>query len=109
MKKGKRKASSSITIRDNHGLIKNEITENQINVIDELSKQIQLEIDNEFLNMVVGRKLTDDGWYCVAVSSWKDITAEWCKNYIKGQHRCFGHFWYFKDSKDATLFTLKWA
>jgi predicted RNA binding protein YcfA (HicA-like mRNA interferase family) len=77
-------------------------------IMSKISKEIADEIDREVLNTLMGKMLENDGWHRVTVIQWTCISDEWCLKYINGDYKCYGHYWYFKESKDATFFTLKW-
>jgi hypothetical protein len=77
-------------------------------IMSKLSKEIADEIDREVLAEIHGEMLVRDGWHLVQVKDWSQITNGWCATHIKGNYHCYGHYWYFEESKDATFFTLKW-
>mgnify|MGYP003651306655 CR=1 FL=1 len=77
-------------------------------IMSQLSKELADEIDREVLNKIHGKMLEKDGWHRVTVKEWKCISDEWCATHIKGNYQRYGFYWYFKESKDATFFTLKW-
>ncbi len=74
-------------------------------VEDELAKILQQEIDNE-ITMTL---LDTQGWTKIMIKDWRRVDSDWCDTYIKNPYRCFGHFWYFEDQKDAHFFLLKWG
>jgi hypothetical protein len=78
------------------------------NIMSELGKVLADEIDREVLGEIHGKMLEKVGWHCVTVKDWKCIPKEWTAKHIKGDYKCYGHYWYFKELKDATFFTLKW-
>jgi hypothetical protein len=67
---------------------------------DELEKLITEEINNEIMH-----------WHCVMLHSLIQdrLSDDWCKQHLKDEYRCYGHYWYFKLESDATMFALTWT
>lgn len=82
-----------------------EIQDLTVEMEGDLAKILQEEIDNEFMSAL----LDSQGWTKITVKRWSNIDTEWCKKYIKGNYKCFGHYWHFEDEKDANFFILKWG
>ncbi len=57
---------------------------------------------------MIDKRHYDNSWHMVTVQSWYNIPKEWIRQ-IKGEYRCHGHYWYFKDQNDAILFQLTWV
>lgn len=74
-------------------------------IIEMLAKELQKQIDEE----VARKLLVSSGWYEAVIPKHHDVTDEWCKQYIKGDYRCFGHYWYFTLEKDFEFFVLRWS
>lgn len=77
-------------------------------IMSKLSKEIADEIDREVLAEIHGKMLVRDGWHLVQVKDWRQIPDGWCAKHLKGDYKCYGHYWYFEESMDAMFFTLKW-
>ena len=87
--------------------------DHSVNINDELAdmfaKELQKEIDREITEKIQIHQLEKQGWTKIKVKDYKDITDDWCKQYIKNRYACFGHYWFFEDQRDANYFILKWG
>lgn len=72
-------------------------------------EELRRAIDAEVANEIASQMLSEQGWHKVTVESWDRITDDWVITNIQGQYRCFGHYWYFEQAKDAALFLLRWS
>lgn len=80
-------------------------------VIDEMSKILQEEIDWEIMCQI----MKEIGWTEIT-TSW-DIKSleetyeikEWCEMNLKGHRKGRGKTWLFELEKDASMFALRWA
>jgi hypothetical protein len=78
-------------------------------IMEEKSKELAREIDRE----VLWGMLTGMGWTRVMLSRLQDnrhavdITY-WLEEYCQGAYEREGRDFLFEDSRDATMFTLKW-
>lgn len=84
-----------------------QVLEDQI--ADRMAREISREIDFEILSKL----LCDIGWTKVVL---KPMTSErgakidyWVQRYVNRQFKTMGLVWLFEDSKDATMFILKWS
>lgn len=82
----------------------------QEQVSADLSKQMASSIDLQIIFIM----LKEDGWIPVSISRFQDnhhaidITC-WLEENIKEEYLRDGRDFIFKNSKDAVLFTLRWA
>lgn len=76
---------------------------------DKLAKMLQEEIDREVLRELEKTKLKAQGWTEVLPHPRASVSFEWCDTFIKDQYRTIDKYWYFKDDRDATFFSLKWS
>jgi hypothetical protein len=76
-----------------------------------MGEELTRAINDELMNTMFGPLLSEEGWHCIQVGStyWYDIPKDWVKANIRGEYRCFGDYWYFRDQADAVLFALKWG
>lgn len=81
----------------------------QKQIIDDLGKQFANEMDQHIL---IGFML-ELGWREINVDPWihgnlSEIN-QWVESNIQGHTMRSGNRWVFEDSKDATIFALKWG
>jgi hypothetical protein len=82
----------------------------QEQVLEDLSKQMADSIDLQIMFTM----LKEDGWTSISITRFQDnhhavdITY-WLEENIKGEYLRDGRDFIFKESKDAILFTLRWA
>jgi hypothetical protein len=81
----------------------------QEKVLNDMGQALANEMDQHIL---IGFML-ELGWQEVIVDPWqhsslKDI-QHWIKANIKHPHMNMGNRWVFEQSKDATIFALKWS
>ena len=76
---------------------------------DEVEKLITEEINNEIMHEIFKGQHND--WHCVMLHSLiqDGLSDDWCKQHLKDEYRCYGHYWYFKLESDATMFALTWT
>ena len=90
----------------------------------QLSEEIAREIDKEILETIMIDVLTtDEGWTQTKINpaftdwpmtsgnfnDWYAETAEWIHLNVRGEYKLLKGQWLFKESKDATMFILRWA
>jgi hypothetical protein len=78
-------------------------------IVNELAEKMCSEMDFHILSEM----LVQLGWTKVVI---KPVTREhgitiddWVTKYTKGHFETMGLVWLFEDSRDATMFILKWA
>ncbi len=78
-------------------------------IIDDLGKQFAHEMDQHIL---IGFML-ELGWKEINVDPWVHGSLSeinhWVASNIQGNTMHSGNRWVFEDSKDATIFALRWA
>jgi len=77
-------------------------------IYEVLADEIKNEIDKEIMSSMQQQVLLHNGWICVTVKSWNEITDKWCEKSLTDAYKCYGHYWYFKSQKDANIFALAW-
>jgi hypothetical protein len=96
----------------------------QDDILDRMGEDIAREIDKELLDIIMIDVLTkDEGWTQTKVNpafsdrpmtsgsfnDWYAETAEWIRLNATGDYKLLKGQWLFKDSRDATMFILKWS
>lgn len=77
-------------------------------IVNEIAKILQEEIDREVVNQVMIKSFQNRGWYTVTCTAPIEDIAGWMRD-IKGNWRVFDHIYLFEEEKDATLFRLTWT
>ncbi len=98
-----RKLNAKWTVTLEHG---------ETEISEELSRQIQEEIDFEVMCDMLGRL----GWVKIKMkwpermneSKAHDI-KEWCRANLQNAFHGRGSIWMFSNEKDAVMFSLKWS
>lgn len=84
-------------------------------------QEIAREIDKEILETLMIDVLTSEGWVQTKInpafdnntamyrSTWYTDTAEWVHLNATGDYKMLRGQWLFKESKDATMFILRWS
>ena len=86
------------------------VEQSQDLICDDLTKTLQEEIDKEVILEILGASLVDRGWTKVPNFLFDiDELQNWLAENTSDDYRCWGKSVYFKSSKDATLYVLKWA
>ncbi len=84
-----------------------QVLEDQI--ADRMAKEISKEIDFNILSSM----LCELGWTKVVLKpmTWEQGSAvdDWVSRHVRGHVETMGLVWLFEDSKDATMFILKWS
>jgi hypothetical protein len=92
-------------------------------MLDRTGKEMADKIDKELLDDLMIDVLTKDGWTQTKINpaftdmgmlsgrfeDWYAQTGEWCHQYAQGDYKLLKGQWLFKDPRDATMFTLRWA
>ena len=92
-------------------------------LIDRMAKEMARKIDEELLDDLMIEVLTQEGWSSTRVNpaytdmgmlsgryeQWYSQTAEWIHKNATGDYKLLKGQWLFKDSRDATMFLLRWA
>jgi len=79
-------------------------------ILEHKAKEMQQEIDRE----IVWKMLESIGWTRVLISRFQDNKhavdiSYWLEEHCKGKYERNGRDFLFEDSKDATMFILKWV
>lgn len=84
-----------------------------MNLQDELLERMSSELSKQIDFEVLSGMLCELGWTKVVLKpmTWEDgmIVDDWVAQYVKGPFETMGLVWLFEDSKDATMFILRWA
>lgn len=87
-----------------------EVSQDLINLNDEiesaLAEELQKEINNEVVNELMGATLINSGY--IYKKCLTEIPDEWANAHIEYEYKNYGMHWYFKSKSDAAMFTLKW-
>jgi hypothetical protein len=90
-------------------------------MMESKAKEIQEQINKELFEDLMTGVLTKDGWtqtninpafgksHLVAEIDWYSRTAEWIHLNAKGDYKLMKGQWLFENSKDATMFILRWS
>lgn len=84
--------------------------------IDQASKHLARQIDQEIVDNIMAEKLIRDGWTRANVSMERyKITntiveiAAWVHTTATADYKLVQNYWYFEHPADATAFALRWA
>jgi hypothetical protein len=92
-------------------------------IINDMSKRMADQIDEELMDDIAIAILINDGWTETNLNpafpeygmltrpfeDWYSITAEWVHKNAQGEYKLVKGQWLFKNPKDATMFILKWS
>ena len=95
----------------------------QDDILDHMGKEMAREIDKELLDDLTITVLKDEGWTETKINpafppigmmsssfnEWYSQTAEWIHLNAQGDYKLLKGQWLFKDSRDATMFILRWS
>ena len=95
----------------------------QDDILDHMGKEMAREIDKELLDDLMITVLKDEEWIQTKINpafppkgmmsgsfnEWYSQTAEWIHLNAKGDYKLLKGQWLFKDSRDATMFILRWS
>ena len=83
----------------------------QKELMEKIAKDMAEDIDFE----VMCGLMKDIGWTQIKISRPKNITEggaheikEWCRHNLTGNYKGRGQTWLFENSKDASMFVLRW-
>jgi hypothetical protein len=92
-------------------------------IIDDLTKRIADQIDQEVIENITLEILIEDGWTQTNINpafseygmmkkpfeDWYSKTSEWINTYAQGEYKLIKGQWLFNDPRDATMFILRWS
>lgn len=86
-----------------HAVLKDDIE--AVDLQRELVKLLEEEIQKEYMSEM----LRASGWHLVAVKYQTEEISSWCNENIFGEYKYFSQIgFFFKDSKEANFFALRW-
>jgi hypothetical protein len=97
----------------------------QDDILDSMGKDMAREIDKGLLIDLAIKSLVSEGWIQTKINpaftdigmnivpsrfdDWYSQTAEWIRINAQGRYKLLKGQWLFKDSRDATMFILRWS
>jgi len=87
----------------------NSITQHGFDIEAEILAALAQEITIELNESVMDFILVDEKYTKIILENNTVVSKKWLNKYIKNHYQQLGHIWYFKESKDAVLFALKWG
>jgi len=85
-------------------------------VIGNVARLMQQEIDKELMESIEAEHLLGNGWRESPLrkpwgpfSNWEAETAQWCHLHCTGDYKYVLSHWWFEHAADATAFTLRFA
>jgi hypothetical protein len=77
-------------------------------IIANIAKQMQVEIDQEILDSLILEDAIKMGWTKTMIGYSYEI-SKWLSENTTGEYKCIhGRLW-FEDGQDAVLFLLRWS
>jgi len=80
-----------------------------MDVLDELSRILQEEIDKEITTQISVATHVGNGWHLVVSAAPMEDIGGWMQTNIQDKWRVFFENYLFKDASDAVLFRLTWG
>jgi hypothetical protein len=85
-----------------------------MNLEEDNSEKISVEIAREIDRTVIWRLLQDNGWIYIALTRSQDNThsidiGHWLEENCQGSYRQNSREFIFENEKDAIMFTLRWT
>jgi hypothetical protein len=89
-------------------------------IANDMATKIAKQIDKDLLDDLMTDILVDGGWIQTKINpafggsivpeiEWYAETAEWIHINARGDYKLLKGQWLFEDSRDATMFILKWS
>lgn len=78
-------------------------------IITNIAKQMQVEIDQHIIDMMLMENAIEKGWTKTTALWHQEEISKWLSENIKGKYKSIhGQLW-FEDGQDAVLFMLRWS
>ena len=114
---------SKYAVKQDYSAIKKWQNTLEEEMVERMAKEMAREIDQEIIDILVIEMLTDEGWTQTKINpplseygmmgkpfeEWYSKTAEWVHINAQGEYKLIKGQWLFKDSRDATMFILRWS